>query len=251
MSGHSKWSTIKHKKANKDARRGKLFSKLIRELTVAAKEGGGDPAGNPRLRLALQNAKGSNMPMETIQRAVKKGVGGNNGENYEEVSYEGYGPAQIAVLVQALTDNRNRTAASVRATFSKCRGSLGAPNSVGYLFERKGWIEVPRKGISEEALMELVLESGADDLESDGEAYLITCEAGMLEAVRSHLEAAGVHMTRTEVIQHAQNKQLLTDKGEAERVIQFLEQLEDNDDVQRVYTNLAFAPDLLENLELG
>jgi len=248
MSGHSKWSSIKHKKGLKDAKRGKLFTKLIREVTVAARMGGGDPAANPRLRLAVGVARENNMPQDTITRAIARGAGGGDDTHYEEVVYEGYGPAKVAVVIEALTDNRNRTVASIRHTFGKYNGSLGSTNSVQFMFDRKGTLLIAKEAVDEDRLTELVLEAEADDLDASGEEYFITCEPEHLEAVRSHLEEAGVPVLAAELSRLPQTRVPIADREEAQKVLQFLETLEEDDDVQKVFANFDMDDALLAEL---
>jgi YebC/PmpR family DNA-binding regulatory protein len=248
MSGHSKWSSIKHKKAAADAKRGKVWTKLIREITVAAKRGGGDPGANPRLRLAMDKARASNVPNETVQRAIAKGAGGAEADSYEEVIYEGYGPARVAVVIEALTDNRNRTASAIRTAFTKANGSLGSTNSVQFMFERKGTFAVRKDAMDEDTLTERVLEAGAEDLEDDGETWLITCALEQFDAVRSALEAAGVPLEAAELQRLPQTRVTVSDREAAEKVISFLETLEEDDDVQKVYSNFDLDEQLLAEL---
>lgn len=248
MSGHSKWSSIKHKKAGKDARRGKLFTKLIREITVAAKAGGGDVNANSRLRLAVSNARGGNMPSDTIKRAIKKGEGGNDGADFELVTYEGYGPNNIAVVIEALTDNRNRTIASLRTAFNKYDGNLGAPNTVLYMFDRKVVLRVPTEAIGEDDLTELILEAGAEDLETVEDEFVVTAPTEAFETVKSALDSKSVEI-RTSVLAHLpQTKVLIDDKEQAEKILGFLDVLEEDDDVQNVYTNFDIADSLVDEL---
>lgn len=237
MSGHSKWSSIKHKKAATDAKRGKVFTKLIREITVSAKLGGEDPNGNPRLRAAIQAARGQNMPMDTVNRAIKKGSGGNDGVDFEEVVYEGFGPANVAVVIQTLTDNRNRTIASLRTAFNKYNGSLASPNSVLHMFDRKGTIRLPRSATDEESLTEAILEAGAEDLETGDEEYLVVAPLETFEAVKEEIEKRGWEVTEAELAQLPQTRTVIGDKEAAEQVMNFLETLEEDDDVQKVFTN--------------
>ncbi|WP_040261072.1 YebC/PmpR family DNA-binding transcriptional regulator [Pseudomonas massiliensis] len=247
MAGHSKWANIKHRKERQDAKRGKIFTKWIRELTVAAKQGGGDPASNPRLRLALDKALGANMSREIIDRAIARGAGSTEGENVEELSYEGYGPGGVAVMVEAMSDNRNRTAAAVRHAFSKCGGNLGTDGSVAYLFERKGQLSFA-PGVDEEALTEAAIEAEADDVVSheDGSVDVFTSFASFY-AVRTALEAAGFKATDAEIIM-APSTQAELDREGAEKVLKLLDMLEDLDDVQNVYSNAAIADDIMEQL---
>jgi YebC/PmpR family DNA-binding regulatory protein len=248
MSGHSKWSSIKHKKAAQDARRGKLFTKLIREVTVAARHGGGDPEANPRLRLAINQARNNNMPMDTINRAIAKGSGTADGEDYEEVIYEGYGPNNVAVVIEALTDNRNRTIASIRHTFGKHNGNLGATNSVQYMFERKGTLTVPKEGLDEDALTEYVLEGGGEDLEDQEDSFLVICPLEAFESLRSLLEEKGVTIGSAELQRLPQARVTLSSKEDAEKVLTFLEALEEDDDVQKVFSNLDIDEAILAEL---
>jgi YebC/PmpR family DNA-binding regulatory protein len=236
MSGHSKWATIKRKKAVLDAKRGKIFTKLIKELTIAAREGGGDPAGNPRLRLAIDNAKSQNMPQDNIDRAIKKATGELEGVTYHELTYEGYGPAGVALLVEVATDNKNRTVAEVRHIFSKNGGSLGENGSVAWMFDRKGIITVPRQGKKEDEMMEIVLEAGADDLTTEEDFFEIQTSVESFETVRRTL------IDKKFIVENASlqwiAKNLIEVKGEdAEKVMKIIEALEDNDDVQNVYSN--------------
>jgi len=248
MSGHSKWSSIKHKKAATDAKRGKIFTKLIREVTVAAKAGGGDPEANPRLRLAVDKARAQNMPNDTIQRAIKKGVGGNDGVEYEEVIYEGYGPSQIAVVIEALTDNRNRTAAAIRHTFTKFNGNLGATNSVQYMFDRKGTVTVPKEKVDEETLTEHILEGGAEDLEDQGDAFMVICPMENFEEVKAYLDQKGIDSESAELQRLPQTRVTVSEKEEAEKVLGFLDALEEDDDVQKVFSNFDIDEDVMAEL---
>jgi YebC/PmpR family DNA-binding regulatory protein len=248
MSGHSKWSSIKHKKAAIDSKRGKVFTKLIREITSAARHGGGDPGANPRLRLALDRARASNMPNDTMQRAIDKGTGEGDEGNYEEVIYEGYGPARIAVVIEALTDNRNRTASSIRTAFTKHSGNLGSTNSVQYMFDRKGTFVIPKTAADEDTLTEYVLEAGAEDLEDDGDTWWVTCPLEAFDAVRSYFEAKGVPVESAELQRLPQNRVMIEDPEEATRVLSFVEALEDDDDVQRVFANFDIDEQLLAEL---
>ena len=248
MSGHSKWSKVKHFKGAVDAKRSKLFTKLVREITSAARRGGGDPDGNPRLRLAMEKARAGNVPNDTVQRAIAKGVGDTDGVDYEEVIYEGYGPASVAVVIEALTDNRNRTASIIRTAFTKANGNLGGTNSVQYMFDRKGTFSVAKGAIGEDALTEHVLEAGADDLEDDGDAWLVTCPLEAFDAVKSYLEGKGVPLLSAELQRLPQTRVVITDLEQAQKVLNFLEGLEDEDDVQKVYTNFDIDEQLLAEL---
>lgn len=236
MSGHSKWATIKRKKAVLDAKKGKIFTKLIKELTIAAREGGGDPAGNPRLRLAIDNAKSQNMPQDNIDRAIKKATGELEGVTYHELTYEGYAPAGVAILVEVATDNKNRTVAEVRHIFSKNGGSLGENGSVAWMFDRKGIITIPRQGKKEDEIMEIILDAGADDLTTEEEFYEIQTSVESFESVRRALIEKKLTVENASLQWIAKNT--IEVKGEdAEKVMKLIEALEDNDDVQNVYSN--------------
>jgi YebC/PmpR family DNA-binding regulatory protein len=247
MSGHSKWSTIKRKKGAKDAERGKLFTKLIREITVAARSGGGDESANARLRSAIVNARGANMPTATIDRAIRRGTGEEPGVVYEEAVYEGYGPGGVAVIVEALTDNRNRTLSEVRHLFSKHNGNLAEKGSVAWMFSQKGLLEVDKKAISEEDLLLLVLDAGADDLQDAEEVHEVVTPVAGCEVVKRALEEKGVPCTRVSLVWVPQN--MLEVAGEsAEQIVRLLEALEDLDDVQRVFSNFDVKDEELQKL---
>ncbi len=240
MSGHSKWSTIKRKKAALDAKRGKLFTKLIKEITIAARQGGGDPAGNPRLRLAIDNAKAANMPMDNIERAIKKATGELEGVVYTELTYEGYGPGGVAILVEAATDNKNRTVAEVRHLFNKHGGSLGETGSVAWMFDKKGIITFPTQGKTEDDIMEIVLDAGADDISEEEGYFEVTTEVENFEPVRRALVDAGIEIENASLQWIAKNT--VDVSGEtAEKVMKLIDALEDNDDVQNVYSNANFT----------
>lgn len=247
MSGHSKWSTIKHKKAAADAKRGKIFTKLIKEITVAAKSGGGDLDTNPRLRTAIQTAKGANMPAENIERAIKKGTGELEGISYEEITYEGYGPEGVAILVHCLTDNKNRTAAEVRSTFNKGGGSMAGAGSVAWIFEKKGAIVVAKANASEDQLMEIAVGAGAEDLTPDGDNFEITTSLQDFEAVKDALEQAGIKTESAELTMIPKNTAPVSAEG-ARSVMNLIETLEDNDDVQNVYANCDIPEEVLKEL---
>lgn len=239
MSGHSKWSTIKRKKAAIDAKRGKIFTKLIKEITVAAKIGGGDPSANPRLRLAVDNAKSENMPQDNIDRAIKKATGELEGVTYSELTYEGYGAAGIALMVECLTDNKNRTVADVRHLFSKYGNGLAESGSVAWMFDRKGVITIPVQGKTEDDIMEIVLEAGADDLQTEEEFFQITTAIESFEQVRKAVIDAGLEVANASLQWLPKNE---TEVGgeDAEKVMKLIDALEDNDDVQNVYSNADF-----------
>jgi YebC/PmpR family DNA-binding regulatory protein len=245
MSGHSKWSTIKRKKGKADAERGKVFTKIIREISVAAREGGGDPEGNPRLRTAIAAAKAANMPADNIKRAIQKGTGELEGVKYETTNYEGYGPGGVAVLVEVLTDNKNRTVAEVRHVFSKYNCSLGEVGCVGWMFDRKGYIVVDQDKIGEDELIEKALDAGAEDVRASGEIYEIYTEFTELENVRSALESSGIEMTSAEPTMIPQNTIKLEGK-QAEQMLKLYEAIEDLDDVSHVYANFDIDESVME-----
>ncbi|MBW1712833.1 MAG: YebC/PmpR family DNA-binding transcriptional regulator [Deltaproteobacteria bacterium] len=236
MSGHSKWSTIKRKKGAADAKRGKVFTRLIKEITVAARMGGGDPVGNSRLRTAIANAKAQNMPKDNIDRAIKKGTGELAGVTYEEVIYEGYAPGGVAVLVEALTDNKNRTVSDVRYTFGKFGGSLGGANSVAYLFAKKGQLTFAQEGVDEEQLMETALEAGAEDVRDEDEVFEVITEPGDLESVREALTEAGMEPESAELAMIPSTTVAL-DAKQAASLFKLLDAFDELDDVQNVWSN--------------
>lgn len=240
MSGHSKWHTIKHKKGALDAKRGKLFTKLIKEITVAARTGGGDPDANARLRKAISDAKGANMPNDTIDRAVKRGTGELEGVSYEEITYEGYGPGGVAIMVDSMTDNRNRTVAEIRHLFSKSGGNLGASGSVSYLFDKKGYIVVDKAARSEDELFELVIEAGAEDLRDDEDNFEIITAPENFDAVLSAVKAAGIEPQVAEVEMVPQNY-IKLEGQDARQMLKLMESLEDHDDVQKVSANFDIS----------
>ena len=246
MAGHSQFKNIMHRKGRQDAVRSKMFSKLAREITVAAKMGTPDPDMNPRLRLAIQNAKAQSMPKDNIERAVKKASGGD-AENYDEVRYEGYGPGGVAVIVEALTDNRNRTASEVRAAFSKNGGNLGETGSVAFMFERVGQISYPAGAAEAEAMFEGALEAGAEDVESDDETHTITCQPDDFAAVRDALEQKFGDPEEARLDWKPQNS-IAVDEGTAQTLLKLIDALEDNDDVQRVSANFDIDDEIMERL---
>jgi YebC/PmpR family DNA-binding regulatory protein len=249
MSGHSKWATIKRKKAGIDAKRGKVFTKYIKEISVAARAGGGDPAANPRLRTAIAGAKSVNMPADNIERAIKKGTGELEGVNYEEVSYEGYGPGGIAILMDSLTDNRNRTTGELRHLLTKHGGRMAEAGSVQYMFTIKGQVIVPKSAMDEDTLLMLVLDAGAEDVSTeDPESYEIMTPLSQLESVKSALAAKGITPTSAELAKVPQNTITLSDK-DAEIALKLMELLEDHDDVQRLFTNLDISDETLSRLQ--
>src|SRR5262245_20039937 len=239
MSGHSKWSTIKHKKAALDAKRGRAFTRVIKELTIAARLGGGDPAGNPRLRTAITDAKAVNMPADNIKRAIQKGTGELPGVTYEEVFYEGYGPGGVAVLLEVLTDNKMRTTPEIRHLFTKHGGNLGEPNSVAWMFEKRGQIVIPASQASEDRLMDVVLEAGGDDLSREGDNFEVSTSPGAFPTVREALEKVGVTPTEAALVMEPKTT-IHLDGKKAQQCIKLLEVVEEHDDVQHVYANLEF-----------
>ena len=249
MAGHSKWHNIRHKKAKQDAKRGQLFTKLLREITVAARQGGGDPEFNPRLRIAIEKAKKANMPIENIERAIKRGTGELEGVNYEEVVYEGYGPEGVAIIVECLTDNRNRTTSEVRHLFTKHGGNLGASGCVSFLFEEKGVILVPKDSISEEELFEKAIEAGAEDLITDDESYYeVRTEPKNLYAVKEALEKEGINIEKAEITRIPTTTVEIKDPETAQKLLKLLDALEDNDDVQKVYSNFEMSDELINQV---
>ena len=238
MSGHSKWATIKRKKAATDSARGRLFTRLIKEIVIAARNGGGNAEGNPRLRLAIQTAKQANMPAENIKRAVQRGTGELPGVVYEEVTYEGYGPGGVAVLVEVVTDNSNRTVSEMRHSFSRNNGNMGQSGSVGWMFHRKGTLVIPKAGagISEDDLLGLILEAGAEDMQTDEETFVITTTPAAFEPVKKAIEDKGIKIESAALQMIPENTIKVTGK-EAEQILRLMEVLEEHDDVQNVYSN--------------
>jgi YebC/PmpR family DNA-binding regulatory protein len=248
MSGHSKWSTIKHKKAAQDAKRGKAFSKIIKEVTVAARIGGGDLAANPRLRTAIAAAKAENMPKDNIERAIKKGIGELEGANYEEVTYEGYGPGGVAILVETISDNRQRTVADVRHLFAKRGGNLGEPGSVAWIFEKKGFILVEKDKADEETLMAIALEANAEDIQEQESEWEIYTAPESFEDVKSALEANSIPVLTAEITRLPSNTVNIEDEKRASQLLILMEALEENSDVQNVYANFDIPDEILEKV---
>ena len=247
MSGHSKWATIKRKKGKADAERGRMFTRFIKEITVAARAGGGDPDANPRLRTAIATAKAANMPQDNIKRAIQKGTGELPGVSYEEASYEGYGPAGVAVYLLTLTDNKKRTVSEIRHLFSKYGGNLGENGCVAWMFDSMGVITVETSVVDEDTLMEIAIEAGASDMTNAGDVYEITTPPSDLETVRQALEAKSIPITSAETTMIPQNTVALNEK-QAETMLKLYEALEDHDDVQSVYSNFDIADDIMEKL---
>lgn len=247
MSGHSKWSTIKHKKGAADAKRGKVFTRIIKEMTVAARLGGGDAEGNPRLRAAVAEAKASNMPKDNIDRAIKRGTGELEGATYEEVTYEGYGPGGVAIIVEALTDNTNRTTPEIRHMFEKHGGNFGTPGSVKFQFEKKGYFAVEKKSVGEDKLMEIVLDAGADDLQTDdADVYEIYTTTENFEPVRQALESAKIATVEGK-LDMIPARYVAVDEAKSKQIMRLLESLDDHDDTQNVYSNFEVPEEMMES----
>ncbi len=248
MSGHSKWATIKHRKGAADAKRGKLFAKLIKQVEVAARQGGGDPDANPTLRTMYQKARDNSVPLDTIERAVKRGTGELEGVSYESISYEGYAPGGVALYIECLTDNRNRTGSEVRSTLTRNGGTLAEPGSVAWQFERKGVVQVPLSATDEDELMMLVLDAGAEDLESEGDMWRITTTAGELNAVRDALVAAEITPESADLTMLPTSTVAVTEPATARTVLKLMDMIDDLDDVQDVYSNFDIGDDIMEEL---
>ncbi|MBF0612566.1 MAG: YebC/PmpR family DNA-binding transcriptional regulator [Magnetococcales bacterium] len=246
MAGHSKWANIKHRKGAQDAKRGKIFTKLIREITVSVKHGSPDPGANPRLRAAITAARAQNMPKDTIEKAIKRGSGELDGANYEEIRYEGYGPGGVAVIVDTLTDNRQRTVADVRHLLNKNGGNLGTNGCVAFMFDRKG--QLIYEGVSEDALMEAALEAGAEDIIADGDNCEVLTDPDEFLTVQEALAAKGFNPIEAGVVMRPQNTVGLNDERQAELMLKLMDALEDNDDVQHVYANFDIADEIMERL---
>jgi YebC/PmpR family DNA-binding regulatory protein len=253
MSGHSKWATIKHKKGAQDKARGKLFAKLIRQVEVAAREGGGDPEANPTLRTMFQKARDASVPMDTIERAIKRGTGELEGVRYEQVSYEGYAPCGVAVIVETLTDNRNRTGSDIRSMFTRNGGSMAEPGAVAWQFERKGVFVLPKQGaggpVTEDDLMAAALEAGAEDIRDGGDVWEVTAAPGDFAAVRTALDEAGIKADSAELMMVPTNTVPLDSEADARRVLRLIDLLEDQDDVQSVHANFDIPDSILELVE--
>jgi YebC/PmpR family DNA-binding regulatory protein len=247
MSGHSKWSSIKHKKGAADAKRGKIFTRLIKELTVAARLGGGDAAGNPRLRAAIAAAKAENMPKENIERAIKKGTGELEGTSYEETSYEGYGPGGVAVLVDCLTDNRNRAVAEIKHLFERHGGNLGEPGCVSWMFEKKGLIVFDKEGVDEEQLLNIALEAGAEDVKEEDTEFEVITSTSHFESVKKAIDDKGLSYTVAEISMIPKNTVRVEGKR-AEQMLNLMRGLEDSDDVNHVYANFDISDEVMEAL---
>lgn len=248
MSGHSKWSTIKHKKGATDAKRGKIFTKVIKEITVAARIGGGDVDGNPRLRLAVQKAKEVNMPQENVTRAIKKGTGELEGVQYQEISYEGYGPGGVAIFMEVMTDNKNRTISELRAVLDKNGGNMGENGCVAWIFEKKGTITIMTSEKNEEELLELVMDAGGDDLQTVDDHYEITTSIETFESVRKAIENSGIKVQSAELTRIPQNMVNVEEKN-CKSLLRLMDMLEDHDDIQKVYSNFDITDELIAIME--
>jgi YebC/PmpR family DNA-binding regulatory protein len=248
MAGHSKWANIKHRKAAQDAKKGREFQKHVRAIMVAAREGGGDPSMNVRLKAAIDRAKAVNLPADSIEKAIKKGTGDLEGVRYEEVVYEGYGSGGVAVLVETLTDNKNRTASEIRHLFSKNGGSLGESGCVSWLFERKGILFVRGDDLDEDALLSACLESGAEDLSKDAGGFTVTTNPSVLSDVREKLEALGYTVEKAELDMIPKNYVAIQSKDDASKILRFMDALEEHDDVQNVYANFDIADEMIEEI---
>jgi len=248
MAGHSHWAGIKHKKAANDAKRGKIWSKIARMIIVAAKTGGGDPAANLALRYAIDKAKAANMPKDTIEKAIKKGTGELEGANFEEVRYEGYGPSGVAIMVEALTDNRNRTGPEIKRIFEKHGGSLGTSGCVGWMFGKKGLITVSTANVDEEQLLEIALNAGADDMQNTGRLFEITCEPSAFERLRKALQDKEIPTEVAEISMVPQNTVSVSDESVAKRIISLMDAIEDHDDVQNAYANFDIPDEIVAQL---
>ncbi len=249
MSGHSKWSTIRHKKGAADAKRGKVFTKLIKEVMVAARMGGGNAEANPRLRAAILAARAENMPKENIERAIKKGTGELEGVNYEEFMYEGYGPGGVAILVDIMTDNRNRAASDVRHIFSKSGGNLGEAGCVAWMFSKKGSIVLQKSTVSEEELLELALEAGAEDVKDEGDEFEVVTSPEDFAAVKAAIDAKGLKYELAEITMSAQTTVNIDDPKTAQQLLRLMDSLDDSDDVQHTYANFDIPDEIMESLE--
>ncbi len=250
MSGHSKWSSIKHKKGAADAKRGKIFTKLIKEITTAARIGGGNPESNARLRLAIAQAKSENMPKDNIERAIKKGIGAIEGESYEEYTYEGYGPGGVAILVEVLTDNKKRTTAEIRHILSRMNGNMGEAGCVSWLFNKKGYISFDKKNVNEDEIIELALEAGAEDVTSDENVIEVITDVSDFENVKKVFDSKGLQYIVSEISMIPQTSVKLEGKN-AETMLKLMEALEDSDDVQKVYANFDISSEEMERIAAG
>lgn len=250
MAGHSKWANIKHRKAAQDSKKGAAFQKLVKNVMVAAKEGGGDPNTNFRLKVAIERARAGNVPVDNIERGIKRGTGELEGEILEDILYEGYGPNGVAIMVQALTDNRNRTAPEMRLLFSKAGGAIGELGCVAWNFERKGIVEIIGKGIDEEEIMMAAIDTGADDVTFEEDRYEITCEPSLLSSVAEALKDSGYNIESMEVEMLPKNTIAVTNKEDAEKLLSIVEKFEEHDDVQAVYANFDIPDEILAEIDI-
>ncbi len=248
MSGHSHWATIKHKKGAADAKRGRIWSKIARMISVAAKNGGGDPDSNLTLRYAIDKAKAANMPKDTIEKAVKKGTGGGEGVNFDSIQYEGYGPSGVAIIVEVLTDNRNRTGPEIKRIFEKGGGSMGTPGCVSWMFNKKGMIAIATSAIGEDELMDLVLGAGAEDMQNTGEAYEITCDPTAYEGLKKAIEAKNIPILSAEISMIPQNTIPISEADVARKVIRLMDAFDDQDDVQNAHANFDIPEEIIAQL---
>ncbi len=248
MSGHSHWATIKHKKGAADAKRGRIWSKIARMIIVAAKNGGGDPDSNLTLRYAIDKAKAANMPKDTIEKAVKKGTGGGEGVNFESIQYEGYGPSGVAIIVEVLTDNRNRTGPEIKRIFEKGGGSMGTPGCVSWMFNKKGMIAIATSAIGEDELMDLVLGAGADDMQNTGEAYEVTCDPTAYEGLKKAIEEKNIPMLSAEISMIPQNMIPISEADTARKIIRLMDAFDDQDDVQNAHANFDIPEEIIAQL---
>jgi YebC/PmpR family DNA-binding regulatory protein len=249
MAGHSHWANIQHKKARVDAKRGKIWTKLARQVMQAARQGGGDPDANPSLRLAVDKARAANMPRDTIERSIKKGTGELGSENIEEMTYEGYGPAGVAVLCKILTDNRNRTAPEVKKIFERAGGNLGQPNCVAWMFNQKGMFVIPGEGIAEDRLMELTLEAGADDVVLADGIFEVTCSPAAFQEVKAALQRAGIPCDRADLTMLPSTTVRIAQAEEARKVLKLMETLDDHDDIQSVAANFDIPDEIMSQIK--
>jgi len=249
VAGHSKWANIKHRKAAQDAKKGAVYQRLTRAIIAAAKAGGGDPNANFRLKVAIERARAGNVPMDNIERAIKRGTGEIEGAIYEEVTYEGYGPAGVAILVETMTDNRNRTAAEIRSIFSKGGGSIGEAGCVAWNFDRKGVVKVEAAGVDEASLLDVAAEAGAEDMQLEGDVFEVYCEPSLMSQVGQAIREAGYVVSNMELAMIPKNTVVVSDKQEAAKILALIDKFEDHDDVQNVYSNVEIPDEVLEQID--